>query len=156
MTIALYTTPPQWGLSSFSPPCMKLETWLRMAKLPYKSVTELHLHAEKAPKGKIPFIDYQGKLIGDSTLIIEMFKEKEGIDLDRGLTASERAISLAFRRMLKENTYWGILYIRYNVPENWRIYRELIASTVYPGVAPIEWEPLVEAVLMTYSVVDET
>ena len=142
--IALYTTPAQWGLPSFSPPCMKLETWLRIAKLPYQSVTELYLHFEKAPKGKIPFIDYQGKLIGDSTLIIEMFKQKEGIDLDRGLTDSERAISLAFRRMLKENTYWGIRDIRYNVPENWRIYREIIASVFYPGVAPTEWEPLVE------------
>ena len=142
--ITLYTTFSKWGLPSFSPPCMKLETWLRMAKLPYKRVTELHLHFEKAPKGKIPFIDYQGKLIGDSTLIIEMFKEKEGIDLDRGLSARERAISLAFRRMLKENTSWGLGEIRYNVPENWRIYRELIASLLYPGVAPPEWEPLIE------------
>ncbi len=142
--IILYTTSPQWGLPSFSPPCMNLETWLRMAKLPYKSVTELHLHFEKAPKGKIPFIDYQGKLIGDSTLIIEMFKQKEGIDLDRGLTARERAISLAFRRMLKENTFWGLEEIRLNVPENWHVYREILASQLYPGVPPTEWEPLIE------------
>ena len=142
--ITLYTTFPKWGLPSFSPPCMKLETWLRMANLPYRSLTELHLHLEKAPKGKVPFIDYQGQLIGDSTLIIEMFKEKEGIDLDRGLTASERAISLAFRRMLKENIYWGVVDIRYNMRENWRIYREIIASVLYPGVAPTEWEPLIE------------
>ena len=142
--ITLYTTFPQWGLPSFSPACMKLETWLRMAKLSYKRVTELHLHCKKAPKGKIPFIDYQGKLIGDSTLIIDMLKEKEGIDLDRGLTASERAKSLAFRRMLKENTYWGLVDIRYNVEENWRVYREVLASLIYPAVSPTKWEPVVE------------
>ena len=144
--IILYTTSPQWGLPSSSPACMKLETWLRMAKLPYKRVTELHLHFEKAPKGKIPFIDYQGKLIGDSSLIIEMFKQKEGIDLDRDLTAREKAISLAFRRMVEENTYWGVVDIRYNVPENWQVYREVLASQLYPGVSSTEWEPLVEQI----------
>ncbi len=142
--ITLYTTFPKWGLPSLSPPCMKLEAWLRMAKLPYKKVTELHLHFEKAPKGKVPFIEYQGKLIGDSTLIIEMFKEKEGIDLDRGLTARERAISLAFRRMLKENDYWGIIALRYSVPENWEIYRKIIATILYPGVPSPEWESKIE------------
>ena len=142
--ITLYTTCPQWGLLSFSPACMKLETWLRMAKLPYKKVTKLHLHLKKAPKGKIPFVDYRGKLMGDSTLIIKMFEEKEGIDLDRGLTASERGISLAFRRMLKENTYWGLGEIRYNVAENWRVYREILASQIYPGVPAVEWEPQIE------------
>ncbi|MDJ0717167.1 MAG: glutathione S-transferase family protein [Prochloraceae cyanobacterium] len=109
-----------------------------------KRVTELHLHFEKAPKGKVPFIEYQEKLIGDSTLILEMFEEKEGIDLDRGLTASDRAISLAFRRMLKENDYWGIVYLRYSVPENWEIYRKIIATIIYPEVPPSEWEPKVE------------
>ena len=142
MIITLYTTPPLWGLPSISPPCMKLETWLRIAKLPYKRVTEINL--AEAPKGKVPYIDYQGKRIGDSTLIIEMFKEKEGIDLDRGLTASERAISLAFRRMLKENVYWGVIEIRYNVEENWRVYREVIASMLLPRTPPKEWEPQIE------------
>ena len=142
--ITLYTTFPQWGLPSFSPACMKLETWLRMAKLPYQRVSQLHLHVEKAPKGKIPFIEYQGKLIGDSTLIIEMLREKEEIDLDQGLTSSERGISLAFRRMLKENTYWGLGEIRYNVAGNWQVYREVLAGLIYPGVPATEWQPLIE------------
>lgn len=124
--ITLYTTPSLWGLASISPSCMQLETWLRMAKLPYKRDTSLNMAL--APKGKIPFIEYQGKFVGDSTLIIEMLKEKEGIDLDEGLTTTERAISLAFRRMLKENTYWGAAYIRYSVEENWRIYREVLVK----------------------------
>ena len=142
MMINLYTSPPLWELPSISPPCMKLETWLRMAKLPYKKVTEINL--AEAPKGKIPYIDYQGKRISDSTLIIEMFKEKEGIDLDQGLTASERAISLAFRRMLKENVYWGIIEIRYKMAKNWRVYREVIAGMLFPGTTPTEWEPQIE------------
>ncbi|HEY9597581.1 MAG TPA: Tom37 metaxin N-terminal-like domain-containing protein, partial [Cyanophyceae cyanobacterium] len=111
--ITLYTAPSLWGLPSISPACMKLETWFRMAQLLYETVVVTAQDFAIAPKGKIPFIEYQGNIIGDSTLIIEMFKEKEGIDLDANLTSVERAISLAFRRMLKENTYWGAVYIRY-------------------------------------------
>lgn len=142
--ITLYTSPSLWGLPSISPSCMKLETWLRMAKLPYNPVIVTTDNFELAPKGKVPFIDYQGKLIGDATLIIEMFKQKEGIDLDANLTATERAISLAFRRMLKENTYWGGIHIRYNMEENWRHYREVIAKILFSD-APIEvWEPFIK------------
>ena len=140
--ITLYTTPSFWGLPSISPACMRLETWLRMVKLPYQKVTEINL--VQSPKGKIPYIDYQGKLIGDSSLIMEMFKEKEGIDLDRGLTAKERAISLAFCRMLQENTYWGLCHIRYNVEENWQVYREVLASMISPNAPTAEWEPQLE------------
>ena len=66
--ITLYTTPPLWGLPSISPHCTKLETWLRIADIPYK--VEITADFNKAPKGKIPFIEYEGELIGDSTLII--------------------------------------------------------------------------------------
>lgn len=140
--ITLYTTPPLWGLPSISPACMKLETWLRMAKLPYTIDTSLNFAL--APKGKIPFIEYQGKFVGDSTLIIEMLKEKEGIDIDADLTTTERAIFLAFRRMLKENTYWGLVYIRYNVEENWQVYREVLANMLKASVPAEKCESVVE------------
>jgi glutathione S-transferase len=135
--ITLYTAPSLWGLPSISPPCMKLETWLRMAKLPYKCVVLTAENLALAPKGKIPFINYQGKLIGDTTLIIEMLKQKEEIDLDASLTATERSISLAFRRMLKENIYWGGVYIRYGMEENWQGYREVLALSLFPE-SPLE------------------
>lgn len=124
--ITLYTTPSLWGLPSISPACMKLETWLRMAKIPHKTDRTINLAA--APKGKIPFVEYEAKLVGDSTLIVEMLKEKEGIDLDSCLTSAEKAISLAFRRMLKENTYFGGVHIRYFIEENWRVYKQVLAS----------------------------
>ncbi|MEG4496753.1 hypothetical protein QUB05_21550 [Microcoleus sp. F10-C6] len=87
--ITLYTSPSLWGLPSISPPCLELETWLRMAKQPYNKVIVIAQSFELAPKGKIPFIDYQGKIVGDAFLIIEMFKQTEGIDLDASLTPVE-------------------------------------------------------------------
>lgn len=87
--ITLYTSPSLWGLPSISQACLELETWLRMAKLSYKSVIVTADNVELAPKGKVPFIEYQGKLIGDASLIIEILKQKEGIELEASLTATE-------------------------------------------------------------------
>ncbi len=142
--ITLYTTPPLWGLPSISPPCMKLETWLRIAHIAYE--IEIPMDFTKAPKGKIPFIEYEGKLIGDSTLIIEMLKEKEGIDPDDDLTSTEKAISLAFRRMLKENTYWGAVYIRYNIEDNWQLYKQTLTNLYFAGRSTPESEQFLQQV----------
>ncbi|MEQ9369404.1 MAG: glutathione S-transferase N-terminal domain-containing protein [Coleofasciculus chthonoplastes F3-SA18-01] len=111
--ITLYTAPSFWGLPSISPPCMKLETWLRMANLPYQTVIVTAQDFAIAPKGKIPFISYKGKLFGDSTLIIEMLKQAEGIDLDASLTRTERfryKISLFLRQSLRNAARWLPLY----------------------------------------------
>ncbi|NEO71800.1 glutathione S-transferase family protein [Moorena sp. SIO3H5] len=147
--ITVYKSPPLWGLPSFSPPCLKLETWLRIANIAYD--IEIPQDFTKAPKGKIPFIDYKGKLIGDSTLIIEMLKEKEGIDPDRDLTSTEKAISLAFRRMLKENTYWGEVYIRMNIEENWQFFKQILTNTYFDGISTPESEQYLKQVRQSIS-----
>ncbi|MBD2527803.1 glutathione S-transferase family protein [Nostoc sp. FACHB-133] len=135
--ISLYTAPSFEDLPSISPPSLELETWFRMAKLPYEKVIVKAQSFEIAPKGKIPFIDYQGKLIGDAFLIIEMFKQTEGIDLDASLTPVERSLSLAFRRMLKENTLWGAAEVRFGIEENWQHYRVIVARALFPET-PLE------------------
>ncbi|WP_375514035.1 glutathione S-transferase family protein [uncultured Nostoc sp.] len=142
--ITLYTALSLWGLPSISPACMELETWLRMAKLPYNTVLITADNFELAPKGKVPFIDYQGKLVGDAALIIEMLKQKEAINLDAGLTPVERSISLAFRRTIKENTFWGIPYIRYNIEKNWQHFRAVLAQALFPETPIESSEPFAE------------
>lgn len=119
-----------WGIPNVSPPCMKLETWLRMAGLPYELAP---LDFAQAPKGKIPYIiEEDGTRMGDSTLIIEHLKSKHGKDLDAGLTAEQRAISLAFRRMMKENLYWVIVYARYKVEPGASVYRQMLIDNMGP------------------------
>lgn len=140
--IILYTTPPLWGLPSISPACLKLETCLRMAKVPYQRNQDLDLSL--APKGKIPFIEDRGEFIGDSTLILQRLQQHTGIDLDRTLTSEQQAIALAFRRMLKEHTYWGLVYIRYGMEANWQQYRQVMAQMLAPNSPHEIWEPIVE------------
>ncbi len=133
--ITLYTIPALWGLPSISPPCMKLETWLRMNQIPYQ-IGELNF--AQAPKGKAPFISLQGELIGDSNLIIERLQQTEKKCLETGLSPVERGISLAFRRMLEEHTYWGLVYLRFGIKENWLLYRDMTMQVMFPGMPMAE------------------
>ncbi|HSP81391.1 MAG TPA: glutathione S-transferase family protein [Myxococcaceae bacterium] len=113
-----------WGLPNLSPACMKLETWLRLAGIPYQ---ETPLDLARAPKGKVPYVHLEdGTLLGDSTLIIEHLKATRGKEPDASLTAEQRAISLAFRRMMKEDFYWVIVHTRYREERNWERYRQAI------------------------------
>lgn len=127
--ILLHTTPPTWGLPSASPACAKLQTWLRMVGLDYE-VPPLDL--SQAPKGKLPFVEIGEQTIGDSTLIIAHLGQRHGVDLDAVLGPRERGVSLAFRRMLKENDYWAVIHSRYLIPDNWAVYRPMLGVLLVP------------------------
>ena len=53
--ITLYQTPVAWGMPNLSPFCFKLESYLRMAGLPYTAKLAQLPHA---PKGKVPYVDH--------------------------------------------------------------------------------------------------
>ncbi|CAH1268860.1 FAXC [Branchiostoma lanceolatum] len=82
---------------------MKLETYLRMADIPYEPVYGWSM----GPKGKIPWIEYNGEAMGDSGLIIEFLNKEKGVDLNQSLSDADKAVSRAFTKMGEENTYWG-------------------------------------------------
>jgi glutathione S-transferase len=108
--ISLYQFKPAWGLPNVSPFCMKVETYLRMANLPF----EVKLgDPRKAPKKKLPFIKDDGAVISDSNVIIEHLKKRHGDKLDEALGPTERALGHVIRRMLEEGTYWSVVYSRW-------------------------------------------
>ena len=76
--LTLFQPPTRpWNTPNLSPFCTKLECYLRMAEIPYKTAA---MQLGKAPKGKIPYVELSdGTRLGDSQLIIE--------HLERALTA---------------------------------------------------------------------
>ena len=116
--IKLYQFAPAFGLPNISSFCLKLETYLRMVKIPFESVYGSDM--SKAPKGKMPYIIDGDKKIGDSNFIIDHLKQTHG-DLDTHLSASDRAISLAIRRLIEENLYWVMAHNRWSEPKNWEM-----------------------------------
>jgi glutathione S-transferase len=119
--ITLFQFDPAFGLPNASTFCMKVETYLRMAHLDYQVASRANIM--KAPKGKMPWIEDDGRVVADSGFIIDYLKDRYGDPLDAHLAPQERAVALAFRRLLEENLYWALLYTRWFTPEGWTLTR---------------------------------
>lgn len=130
-TIELYQFVPAWGLPNASSFCLKLETYLRMVNLPFKTV--LTNNIRQAPKGKMPYIRDRGEIIADSNLIIDYLQQTYGCNLDDHLSPSELAIALAMRRLIEENLYWVAVYSRWQDPQNW----EATKTAFFDDLPPI-------------------
>lgn len=103
-TVILHQFPPTDLVASASPPCLKLETFLRMTRIPYEK--EYGLKFSK--KGKMPWIEFNGQEIADSNFCIQFLKREFKVDIDSHLTNTEKAIAHSIRTTLEENTYWWV------------------------------------------------
>ncbi len=128
--IKLYQFAPAFGLPNASPFCMKLETYLRMAGLPYELVNSGDVM--KAPKRKLPYIDDGGTVVADTSFIIEYLKGKYGDPLDAALSPPERALATAFQRLLEENLYWAVVHTRWVQEDGWAL-----TKAAFFGAMPI-------------------
>ncbi|MEO8400238.1 MAG: glutathione S-transferase family protein [Gammaproteobacteria bacterium] len=115
--IKLFQYPALWHLPNPSPFCMKLQTYLRMAKIPFEIVTILD--PRKAPKGKLPYIEDDNRIISDSDFIIDYLKQKFNDSLDSTLTPLQKGQALVVQRMLEEHFYWVFVYSRWIDEVNW-------------------------------------
>ncbi len=134
--IKLFQFEPALGLPNASPFCMKLETYLRMAALPFEIPCATLRHLQQAPKGKMPYIEDQGKFVADSTFIIDYLKATYGDPLDGWLDARQRAVALALQRLLEENLYWAVIYTRWVEPQGWELTRAGFFGKLSP---PLKW-----------------
>jgi glutathione S-transferase len=108
--ITLYQFKRLAGFPNPSPFCVKLETYLRMAGLPYEAKSVLR---PGSTTGKCPYIVIDGETIADSNLIIATLEARFGHPVDGKLTLAQRGESLAFQRMLEEHLYWVAVYGRW-------------------------------------------
>ena len=120
--IEFFKFPSAFGMRDASPFVLKLETYLRLAGLEYKT-TELS-DPRKAPKGKLPFIKDGDQTIADSSLCITYLKEKYGDPLGKGVSAKQHAIGHAVKTMLEERTYWVLVNNRWMNTDNQKLIRD--------------------------------
>ncbi len=138
--IKLYQFDPAFGLPNASPFCMKLETYLRMAALPFESPVATLRDFGRAPNGKLPYIEDDGQILADSTFIIDHLKARYGDRLDGWLSAEQSAVALAFQRLMEENLYWAVLYTRWIEPQWWAL-----TQTAFFGKLPVPLKWIVPA-----------
>jgi len=94
-----------------SPFVVKLETFMRMAKIPYE--TDFGLLDGWGPKGRFPWISINGQHIADTEFIIEFLTKKFDVKLGNSYTASQLAIGSAIRIMMDDHFFWAIPYERF-------------------------------------------
>lgn len=134
MSLVVYGSRPAWGTPDFSPFVIKLETWLRLADVPYTRRNGL---PPQAPKGKIPYVDLDGTFLGDSQLIIEAVTRRYDVRLDEGLDPVDAARGRAIRRMIEEGTYFLTLRMRWIEEDGWA-HQYPAFKTMFPApLAPL-------------------
>jgi glutathione S-transferase len=94
---------------------MKAEMLLKLSGLEYQTSTK---GFKNAPKGKLPYIDDNGTVVADSTLIRLHLAQKHAINFDRGLPERERGVAWAIEKMLEDHVYWAMVYWRWLIDAN--------------------------------------
>jgi glutathione S-transferase len=128
--IKLFQFPSRFGIPNLSPFCCKLETWLRIAGVPYEVVDTPD--PRKGPRGKVPFIEDAGVLIADSSLIIDHLVRTRGVDPDVHLNATQHATALLVQRTLEEHYAFVTLYTHFIRAQGWRETRVTFNSVPTP------------------------
>jgi len=119
--VKLHQFPPGKDIPNLSPFCLKLETFLRVNKIPYEN----DYGYKMGKKGKLPWIEYKGEKKNDSNMIINYLNSTFEVDLDKDFSTELLALGRATRSMLEENTYWALVYYRY--VDNFNEFKKLIA-----------------------------
>lgn len=113
--ITLYTFGPALGLPDFSPFVFKTEMLLKLAGLPYQTDRN---GFRNAPKGKLPYIDDNGRKVADSTLIRHYLEQQYRVDFDAAYGPLERAQGWAVERMLEDHLYFALVHARWLLDVN--------------------------------------
>ena len=121
-----------WGLPTAGPFGLKLEACLRLLDVPYERAFEND--NRKGPKRKSPWIEEGDLRLGDSELILDHVRRTRGKELDRDLSAADRARSHVLRRMLEEHYHQVFEYELFVLDEGFAQLRTLTEAQI-PAIA---------------------
>ena len=113
--LALHTFGPAFGLPDPSPFCVKGLVLLKLSGLEHTVVTG---NVRRAPKGKLPVLDDNGTQVPDTTFIRWHLEQKHDINFDKALSTAEKATAWAFEKLCEDHLYWGTVYTRWMIDEN--------------------------------------
>lgn len=120
--ITMYGYIPAWGLPDVSPYVSKTDLLLRLSGLQHELVTLPNGDLSATPKGKLPYIDDDGTVVSDTILIAHYLRDTYGDKLDAALSPEQKAVSVAFEKMLDHGFYWGLVQSRYRRDEDFKLY----------------------------------
>lgn len=130
--ITLIQFPRSKTVPNFSPFCLKLETWLRMAGLDYEC--QYVMNPGKSPKGKLPIIKIDDKVYCDSELIIATLSKQYDVKLDNHLSKKEKAYCHAIDVLCAERLSWLMTYFRWQDNNGWQKTKSLFFAGIPASV----------------------
>lgn len=121
--IKLFSFGPSFGVADPSPFVLKVDAYMRMCGIDFESVSSFG-NLQRAPKGKLPYMEDDGEVIADSFFIMKHLKEKYGNSLDSDLSEEQKAVSQLITKSLDESLYWCLVYSRWLSEDTWPIVKE--------------------------------
>ena len=119
--VVLYLYPKMFGLPDNNPFGLKVETFLRLAKVDFEPRNILD--TKDAPRGQLPYIDDNGKIITESNYIIQYISEKYHVVMDNDLTPQQTTVQFFITRMLDNHLYWVMSYSRWQDERFWPLFK---------------------------------
>ena len=126
--LTLYQFPRRDPLPSFSPFCMKLESYIRARQWEYDNV--FTMAPKDSPTGKLPYIKENGHFDSDSGLLVKRWEQQSDNGLNEQLDTTVQARATALVRMLEEHLYWCIVYSRWQDPHGLEYWQETLRGEV--------------------------
>lgn len=120
--ITLYGFGEHFGLKDASPFVLKIDLLMKMANIEFTENNGSE-HLQKAPKGKLPFIEDNGKIIADSYFIYKHLQRNHNLEIDSNLNAAEKAQVQVLTRYFEEHLYWCLVYSRWVREDTWQVIR---------------------------------
>ncbi len=111
--ILLHQFKPGLNIPNLSNFCMKVETYLKMADLPYRAVNDNNW--SMTPTRKLPCIEDNGTVVYDSQKIIEYLKKAYGNKVDEDLSEEQLAIGYAAQAIAEDRLIYCLMKDRYYV-----------------------------------------
>lgn len=139
--IKLFGFGPAFGVPDPSSFVLKVDCYLRMANIEFERINGQQ-YLSKAPKGKLPYIEWEGRVIADSQHIINTLDENFDSPLESHLSCEQKAQSYLMTKSLDENLYWCLVYSRWIRDDGWVKTKDVLFSSL-PGPVRLLVPPLV-------------
>lgn len=136
MELYVFFQPDHPKLLNYSPFCAKSQAFFKLAKVEH-SVKDFFGNPAKLPKGKLPFLVDENRSISDSHFIQNYIERKLQLDFDKDLSKEQRALGFSMTKMIEEFLYWGVLYERWILEENFQNLKNVYFSSLPKFFRPL-------------------
>lgn len=91
---------------NFFPQCVKVETFLRLAKIPY--VAHFTDDVSISPNGRLPLVVHNKAVLAESDFILPYLTQTFKVTLDDHLSQAQHAEGFMIKRMIESSIHYGL------------------------------------------------